>query len=440
MTAGLISRICLSKGTVMKFLSKIVCPILLGLAVVSCTKQEVERHSDGIIRVRVDSEDTKSSVYTTIDLKTAPGKFIMEAYVDRDVFNDEAGQHAHTRVGNAYFGPTEKLEENVIFEGGSWNLWYWNPANADKDKCYWVSSDGNMSFWSWVKPQKGLSDIAINRNNSALYLTSPNIDEIKGVKMLFDYTLPTPTAETNPSATSFNDASNQEDLVFSYWQDALENTTPDADEPKYPEKQDVWVHFYHALSQIRFCFSNNDGSFENELQIKSIAIGDVASGGTCTFWGKIGMDEFTKYKTGSNYDNSNPERNVASVFTWSDLKTDKTYRQDYNVTVNSSATEYAGWTTGTYDTYRLFTCQNVFMMIPQALNSKACVRLTIVDSSKPVGQQEQEFISYIKPIGDKWEAGKYYTYKLNYQQGQISFSVSLFAWGNIGDPREYTID
>lgn len=385
----------------------------------------------------MDTEDTKAYVLTTERFEDSPGKFIMEAYVDRDVFKDEEGQHAHTRVGNAYFGPTSKLEENVIFEDRAWNLWYWNPANANKERCYWVSSNGNMSFWSWVKSQNG---IAIDKDNSALYLTSPKVDKDKGVKMVFDYSLPTPTLETYPDATSFNDASNQEDLVFSYWQAALTNATPDEDEPTYPEREDVWVHFYHALSQIRFCFSNDDNSFENNLQIKSIAISDVASGGTCSFWGKFAMDEFIRCDK-KVYDK---DRDVASVFTWANLKTDKTYRQDYNVTVNSSKTEYPEWNAATYskdsETFKLFTCQNVFMMIPQTLSSKACVHLTIVDSSKPEGEQEQEFISYIKPVSDKWEAGKYYTYKLNYKNDQISFKISLEKWGVVEGSREYTID
>ena len=427
----------------MKILNRTTYLILLCLLAIACGKQEADRrHSDNIIRIKMDAESTKASVLTKDLLKADPrGKFIMEAYVDKDVFNDKEGQHAHTRVGNAYFGPTSKLPENVIYEGESWNLWYWDPAKASKEPCYWVSSNGNMSFWSWVKPLNGDNDITIDKDKSALYLTSPNVDKTKGVKMVFDYSLPTPTLETNPDATSLIDAANQEDLVFSYWQAALTNKTPDEEEPTYPEKEDVWVHFYHALSQIRFCFSNNDNTFENNIKIKSIAISDVASGGTCSFWGKIGMDEFTKF----DKQTSNKDRDVASVFSWSDLQADKTYRQDYNVTVDSS-TSYPGWTAGTYtkdsDTYNLFTCQNVFMMIPQVLDGKAkkaSVRLTIVDSSKPENQQEQEFISY---ISDKWEAGKYYTYKLNYKSGQISFSVKLEKWGIIdGDqPREYTID
>ena len=424
----------------MKFLSKISCPILLGLAVASCSGWETERYSDGIIRVRVDSESSKASALTVDGLKTSPGKFIMEAYVDRDVFNDASGAHVNTRVGNAYFGPTSKLEENVEFDGSSWNLSYWDPKNPSATPCYWVSSEGNMSFWSWVKPQKGLSDIAIDRSSSALYLSSPHIDEVKGVKMVFDYSLPAPAAETNPSATSFSDASNQEDLVFSYWEDALENTTPDADEPTYPEEQEVWVHFYHALAQIRFAFSNDDGSFENGLQIKSIAISEVASGGTCTFWGNLAMNEFVKFEKQS----SNAGRDVASLFEWTNLKANKTYRQDYGITVSTGTSEYAGWAKGSYEkesvTHNLFTCQNVFMMIPQALTSGACVRLTVIDSSKPEGQQEKEFVSYLKPLGAVWEAGMYYTYKLNYQNNQISFTLDPPVWGVVSGDRKFTIE
>ena len=428
----------------MRSFSKIVCPILLGLAVVSCSRQEAERYSDGIIRVRVDSEGSKSSVVTTDGLKTNPGRFVMEAYVDRDVFTDPEGQHAHTRVGNAYFGPTSKLYENVVYNGSVdpavWQLSYWDPGKASASPCYWVSSEGNMSFWSWVKLQKSTDDISIDRENSALYLTSPNVDETKGVKMVFDYTLPTPTAETDPSATSFVDATNQEDVVLSYWQDALQPLDPEAETPEYPDHQDVWVHFYHALSQIRFAFSNDDGSFENGLQIKSIAISEVASGGTCTFWGNLAMNEFVKFEKQA----SNSGRDVASLFDWSALQTGKTYRQDYGVTVSSGTSEYADWTKGSYvkesTAHNLFTCQNVFMMIPQTLTSSACVRLTVFDPDKPEGQKEQEFVSYLKPLGATWEAGKYYTYKLNYQNNQISFKLHLVDWGVVSGDREFTIE
>ena len=159
---------------VMRILNKTAYLTLLCLTAIACGKQNAnERHPDDVIRVRIDTEDTKASVLTTDEFKKTPGKFIMEAYVDRDVFKDKEGQHAHTRVGNAYFGPTSKLEENVIYEGESWNLWYWDPANANKERCFWVSSDGNMSFWSWVKLKN--SNFSIDKDKSALYLTSPNM-------------------------------------------------------------------------------------------------------------------------------------------------------------------------------------------------------------------------------------------------------------------------
>ncbi len=164
-----------------------------------------------------------------------------------------------------------------------------------------------------MKSQNGLNDITIDTENSALYLTSENIDEEKGVKMVFDYSLPTPTLESNPSATSFADASNQEDLVVSDWEVVLylAITDPETGEPtSYPEYQDVWVHFYHALSQIRFAFSNDDSSFENALQIKSIAISEVASGGTCTFWGTLAMNEFVNK---GPYAASDVTRDLASL-------------------------------------------------------------------------------------------------------------------------------
>lgn len=407
-----------------------IIAVALCCLVASCTKPEHRRvGGDGLIHVVVDAESgTKSSVITKAGIRN----FIMEAYVDRDVFKDVTGKSADTRVGNAYIAPHPTyLQENVIYSdeaGASWKLKRW--ANgAVQDNCYWASSDGNMSFWSRLKSSNGKNEITIDSEHSALYLTSPNIDGEKGVKMVFDYSLPKPD--------SINDATNQEDLVFSYWQDTLVNTTPAAEEPTYPEYQDVHVHFYHALSQIRFCFSNQDGSFQDGLQIKSIAIGDVASGGTCTFWGNKAMDEFVNH--------GDKGRDVASIFSWTDLKENKTYRQHYGVTVNSSVESYSGWTKGSYKKestdFDLFTCQNVFMMIPQTLGPKACVRLTIVDSSKPAGQQEQEFISYLKPQGEKWEAGKYYTYKLNYQANQISFSATLVDWGTVsGGAREFKID
>lgn len=414
------------------------------MSAIACSKHNSGKYeADNIIHVRTDAESTKSTIMTSEGIKTTPGKFIMEAYVDKDVFNDEGGQHAHTRVGNPYFGPTTKLPENVAYDGTNkkWNLTRLDNKDIPQP-CYWVSSDGNMSFWSWLKSRNGLNEINIKKDDSAPYLTSPNVDKTKGVKMVFDYSLPTPTLETDPEATSLDDATNQEDLVFSYWQAALTNYTPDADEPTYPEREDVWVHFYHALSQIRFCFSNNDDSIDEGIQIKSIAIGDIASGGTCTFWGKTAMDEFVRLDKRE----SDSGRKVEEIFSWDDLKADKTYRQDYNVSINSSTEEYTGWTTGTYtkdsETFRLFTCKNVFMMIPQALSSKACVRLTIVDSTKPEGKQEQEFVSFLKPLNERWESGKYYTYKLNYKNDQISFKLTLEKWGVIeGDQaREFNVD
>lgn len=432
-------------------LSQVIIIAVLCCFVVSCTKKEnIRRYSDGLIHLVVDAESgTRAKVVVTASSDATPAattpltKFIMEAYVDRDVFKDASGKSADTRVGNAYIAPdATHLPANVIYSDGSWSLKRYFNGQIDNE-CYWASSEGNMSFWSRLKSQNGFNDITIDKARSALYLTSQNVDETNGVKMVFDYSLPEPV-EPVASGDASGDADRQEDLIFSYWQDVLHPTYPEAEEPEYPEHQDVYVHFYHALSQIRFCFSNQDGSFQDGLQIKSIAIGDVASGGTCTFWGKKAMDEFV------NHDKrpSDTGRDVASIFSWTDLKENRTYRQNYEIAVKSSysdASEYAGWTEGSYTgnshTYNLYTCQNVFMMIPQTLSSSACVRLTVFDNSKPEGQKEQEFISYIKPQGEKWEAGKYYTYKLNYQANQISFSATLVAWGTVsGGAREFTID
>ncbi|MCQ2168521.1 MAG: fimbrillin family protein [Bacteroidales bacterium] len=422
----------------MKYFLSLACTVILGLIAVSCNKEvnpNEKKSSDGIIHVRVDAEGTKASVITQDGLKTNPGKFIMEAYVDRDVYDD--GKR-HTPVGNAYFGPTTTHPENVIYnsassESSKWELRQWDKS-GNPQLCYWVSSEGTMSFWSRVKSQNGLNDITIDTGNSALYTSSPNADPSKGVKMVFDYSLPTPTLEA--------DATNQEDLIFAYWQDVLVNRAANEDdEPDYPEKQDVWVHFYHSLSQIRFAFRTDDDSFVKGIKIKSIALGDVASGGTCTFWGNLAMQQFTTYDKRA----TDEHRDVASLFSWTDLKDKKTYSQDYGITVKSTystETEYAGWEKvgypkGETPTYYLYTCRNVFMMIPQTLSSPSSVRLTVVDETKPAGQQEQEFIAF---INDTWEAGKYYTYKLNYKNDQILFTATLVDWGDISQTKVFDLD
>lgn len=386
-----------------------VCALLTGIVTVSCSK-DTPYGGDSPILLRVDAEGTRAAVIDSTSIQTAPGKFILDAYVDRDVVGD--GGVVIVKEGTPYIDSNGN--ENVEYNSST-KKWDFNDGATH----YWVENYASISFWSYTKTQNGKNPITIDKDKSALYPTAKNVDPDKGVKMVFDYSLPANDAS--------GDATNQEDLIFAYNCESYGGSGSQA----------VKIHFYHALAQVRFAFSTDDNTFTTDhIILKSIAIGNVASGGTCTFFGNQAVTETAK--------GTPSDREVEKIFMWSDLAEKKSYDQPYNVTFVSGDATYDGWTKGEYKKeshpYNLYTCQNVFMMLPQTLADDACIRLTIVDTSV-TPNQEHTYTSYIN--GDTWKAGKYYTYKLNYSKSYAYDATSkalLVDWGNNTDVNFPTIN
>lgn len=354
----------------------------------SCSRQDpVAPHGNAAIKIEVTGLDTKSQVTTTSALE-ASGAFTMDAFID-DVYEDEdenvypAGQYID---GSTVGG-------NVRLSGRTWSL----VPKSDGTPWTWVGSIPTY-FWAWYP---------VNVSGRAIYgpediSTSPDKIKYSG-KLLFSYTTPTPN--------QINDADRAYDLLFAYSkQTFIKKNNNDA----------VTITFHHALSQVRFCVSTDDGTFDaTSLSIKNISISGLKTKGKASF-----------------SDSGNAAMNNSHVsFDWTDLEGNGTYGQNYGASFKTSSV--AKWDKGSYTspvdhkTYNLYTCNNVFFFIPQKVTDTNQMTVTF--------EVDGKYITKTVPIADndgvQWIGDYYYTYKINATRvgRDIDLSVSLAGWSDRDD-------
>lgn len=266
------------------------------------------------------------------------------------------------------------------------------------------------TFWCWDNATQSL----ISSGNVAI----SDYETTRGTKpgcLYFSYNLPASTA-----ATTKTDADNQHDIIFAHNGElrTFDEGGSIVSSASSGSRTDEYVDivFYHALSEILFTVSPDDGTFDKSIKIVDISFDNVYTSGSSIF--------------------DNSKTTVDAKFAWTPGSSKASYAQTYNADFSSfenaaSAPDSLGeWRKESYsqesETYVLYTSDNKFFMIPQELPADA--QLTVTFEKDGVQTTKSADIT-----GDTWRAGKYYKYKLNYSDSgeEMKFSLSLVDWNSI---------
>lgn len=340
------------------------------------------------ILVSVDRVDkTRSHAITDDNFKSTDG-FIMDAYVG-DYYTDPENKTGvvnpwEENAGGKYF------TASVQYTGGQWVMaeHYWIKNTPTTFWCYAPITTKVPSTWSFSDPE------SVNANTRQFSFNMPHGQSADG---------------------KYIDADKADDLIFAY-----------KEQNYVGNNQFVNLTFHHALSQIVFCVSPDDGSYDKNLVIKDISITLIPTTGSCTFNGEP--------------DNPAPEK----YFTWESLGNEGNVSQTYAA---SFASAPLGWdiediideNTGQHSK-TLYSSKNNFFIIPFSLDDypRAEVSITFTDPngdrvvSKPLETPD-------KPSAGVFGAGYYYRYKIGATDlgRDINLSVSLADW-KIYDDKIYT--
>ena len=340
------------------------------------------------IRVRVTTDDTRGTV-TTKSILEASGAFSMVSYLEDD-YKDYS-----TTPATEYEGGKQidcGTGGNVHLSSGQWAI--------NGDPC-WVA-DTYTHFWAWHPVS--VTGRTINEPSMA----TPGADGPE-----YPYTGELTFSYETPTTDGSTDADKATDILFAYTKknhDSRDSTDV------------VNITFHHALSQVRFCVSTNDGTFDKSLKIKSISISGLKTAGNGSF-----TDSGNAEKNDKAYD---PTNGSYDNFVWTNQIGSTIFGQDYNADFSTSTV--SGWAKGSYksgsNTYNLYTCENVFFMIPQTVTTSNMI--TVVFEYK--GVETTKSIPIADATGVEWLGDHYYTYKIKATTvgRDIDMSVSLVGWTN----------
>lgn len=359
-------------------IANISLSILALLMVLSCNKEE--RIKTPGIGVRVQSADmtTRSSALRTHGLEVQ-GRFVMTAVLSDEYYDYTANPPQKLGDAGTYFG-----NKDVEYHNGSWSI---------NDEPVWVANIATR-FWSHAPK-------TIEGTRSITTPGATSDDES------FTYSFPA-NGQTNPITGDAIDADKMDDIIFAYNQRTYHG----------PADQTIDITFYHALSQVCFAVSPNDGTFDTTLKIKKIALVGVPSSGSCVFHGT--------------------EDEVGDKFTWSSLGTTKTYTQSYNAAFSSRP---SGWTEGTFEkdseTYKIWTADNSFFCIPHTISTNGT--LNGVQMQITFDDTGDEIVRTVyldaQDEATTWLPGYYYKYKIKagVLGRKIEVEVELDEWNNYDD-------
>ena len=377
---------------------EVIILFLCVAALVSCRKEEYRRSH--FIRFNVVAADTKSVAMTTTGLK-AEGQFVVDVFVD-DPWNDY-DTYPDDKPDTPRYGNSAS-DRHYVKSTGLYNVkygsadWYIEDASG-KETYKWIGNDV-MRFWCYWP-----DDASVDASSEGVRSISLPSAADKASSISFTYTLP-----TAGTGTTRNDAGNQKDLLFAY---ASRNYQKNEDDG-------INIKFNHPLSEVKFCVSPDDGTYDVNLHIKRITVKGVKDSGSCDFDGNGAIGSTT-----------------SPMFVWSDLTTTttKSYAQDYNVSFATSlTTPPSGWTVSEFGTTspkkHAVSCNTAFMMIPQTVPTGA--EIEVVFGNTGTGEDITKTTSI---AGDVWKPGYYYNYKINATAvgRSISMIVILDEWGNFED-------
>lgn len=224
-----------------------------------------------------------------------------------------------------------------------------------------------------------------------------------------------PSGSTAHNAASFAYTNaGQTDLIFAYNQekrkfDAGGNITDGSGTYNASYKDKMDIRFHHALAAVRFDVS---GLKENGMNIKSVTISGVASKGNCNLAG-----------TSDN----------KMTVTWpeSGLSTPASFTQAYSAS-DFTETSLDGQTAAAL---MPMSSDKFFFFIPQKVKDKGMkIKITYTNAA---GTDVDSEVSLNHDT--QWEAGKYYTYKLNLGDVDLALTGTMPAASvkNTGSVKEY---
>lgn len=313
-------------------------------------------------------EMTRGMITTTADINTAGKVFTVDAYLATEIATADGSEDPDKT--NFHF-----IDNRQVSYSGS--LWQW-----DGSEPLWRNGIAT-TFWSYYPVSVATRTIHLPAGDT------PN--DIAQKSLSFEYTLPAPAM-----AAPYQDAQNQKDLLFAYNNETYTvnnsgTVSRNSSNPAYSRTDNqVDITFYHALAAVKFDISG----VVRDFTIKTIAIENVVSGGSCSVTGPIAVDSF-------NWTQNSDLKAYAQDFTADD---------DFEIGVGGRKVQKS-------------TSEKVFFMIPQTLGEDARLAVTFEFPDHTT----QTLYGDIK--GDEWLPGKYYTYALSKASGDLG--ISLFDEGGI---------
>ena len=347
-----------------------------------CERMERSSSSNNPIHVSVNTaHHTKSAAVTKTSLESA-GKFVLDVIADESYgeFDSDGNLVGSMHAAGPYI--TSGGKANVLYSSAENSYTPTTRDDADKTEG-WYIYDTDYEVYNWINGAKLRFWARYPQDSDlkgSLSLTVPGVNKSTED---FTYNLPTHVAGS--------DATNQDDILFAY----AERT-----KQKKDTNDDIDITFYHPLSEICFCVSPDDETFDVNLQIKRIEITNVPKGGSCTF---------------------DPSGTIAgkTMFTWTPSTTLESYSQDYNASFDTAP---AGWDGTEYDTvnhWHVYTCQNAFMMIPTELShasgKETTLKITFYDTATSSDVVREINICGSGTTDDPyitWHPGHFYIYKI----------------------------
>lgn len=237
---------------------------------------------------------------------------------------------------------------------------------------FWLNDVG-LSFWSWKDAEPVVSTSApFNTATLSGYEVTTTVTNQKDI--IFAY---------NGENRKFDDKGNISEVKA-----GLARTT---------EKNDINIHFYHALSAIKFDVSG----VSDELYVSDVTLNNIYSKGDCD----ITVDGDGKLD-----------------FDWdaSDLEAPANYAQSFGATGDFGS-----------DGKMVDGSNKLFFLIPQSLEAdgvKDAASLTV--SFKNVSDGSANATKTVNiDLNDgaavTWEAGKYYTYRFSKSADDFSYTLSI---------------
>lgn len=272
-----------------------------------------------------------------------------------------------------------------------------SPITWATDRDYYWVDDVPLHFWSYAPAASDRNGILVIDSESA------TANEIS-----FSYAVAAQSDSQDDLVFAYNiemrKCNEDDDEIIDGGSSNVGGTNHDGSK-NIQNTNEINIHFYHALSQIKFAVSPDDDTFDTDLVIEAIRINNVADFGTCVYDGALNAGRFAwtpATDSYADYELTDLDEEFTEVYGFAELASDET--------------DNTYWTYGTYTNggpKTLFTTSNLLFLIPQDHRDESTqglgkAEIEVVFHRRSTGNEETVSVD----IKDNWEAGKYYTYKI----------------------------